>query len=361
MNTVLPVNAEAQEYVQKLYPWLAKTGEFGYCDSIGNIVIKPRFEDARSFINGYAFVKEKDKYSVINQNGQAITEPKSYAAGLYSENFYSLYKKSGNYETAGIFSDGLFTLLITKKVSDDLLPFWKWERGPLFFFKYSESRTKWEIYSLPEKKRLFRQTVTSWETPVIYQKGSWDLYNNAFKFPFSVATMGRNLAIRDQLYQLDARNSILETSGKVTDIFKDTVVTVPKETIADKLPFKEGVPCKFSKDCYMAKDPSSGKYGVFDTKTGSWKVKPEYDGLKEEIAEHIIVYMQLSHLKGWPESLYGLLDVGHNKTLTPAKYNNIARDGRVNITEYVKHTDYLYNTKNTFYYINIYTGREYKE
>jgi len=361
MNVVLPVNAEAQEYAGKLYPWMAKTGEFGYCDSIGNIVIKPRFEDARAFINGYAFVKEKDKYRVINQKGISITEPKYYAAGLYAENFYSLYKKSGNYETAGIFSDGLFTLLITKKVADNLLPFWKWERGPLFFFKYSESRTKWEVYSLPEKKKLFHQTVTSWDTPLIYQDGSWDLYSNVFKFPFSVATKGRNLAIHNQLYELDDRNRVLERPGKVTGVFKDTVAIIPKEIMTDRLPFDGGIPCKFSKGCYIGKDTLSGKYGIFDSKTVSWKVKPEYDGLKEEIADHIVVYMQINHLKGWPQNLYGLLDVQHNQKLTPAKYNDIAHDGRITITEYEKHTDYLYNTRHTFYYINIYTGKEYKE
>ncbi|QNK64061.1 WG repeat-containing protein [Pedobacter sp. PAMC26386] len=361
MNTVFPVNAKGQEQPLKLYPWLAKTGKFGYCDSLGNLVIKPKFEEGRAFVNGYAFVKENDKYSVIDQQERVVIKPKHYSAGIYAEGFYSLYKKSDNYNAAGLYSDGLFTLFITKKEYVAWWQFWKWERGPLFFFNYSIHRTKWEILSLPDKNVIFRERLSYWDLYEPYEMGSWTLYrNDSFKFPFPIASVGKSLVIKQQLYELDSNNKIQKfdsdydlqtTNREISAIFNDPD---PAAKIAerDDLPFENAIPCQFSKHCYIGKDAVTKKFGIYDSQKESWILQPEYNKLKEEIAEHIVVYSEISHPNGWPEDFLGLLDTKNNKVLTPAKYHQIDVDGRVSVTE---------NGKRIYYYINISTGKEYRE
>ncbi len=52
-----------------------ENGKYGYIDESGDYVIKPKFQDAWSFIRGSAIVKENGKYGMINKDGEFIIKP----------------------------------------------------------------------------------------------------------------------------------------------------------------------------------------------------------------------------------------------------------------------------------------------
>ena len=57
----------------------------GYADSLGNILIDPKFEDAGKFSEGMAYVKQNGKYGYIDKTGKMIIEAKYKIAGNFKE------------------------------------------------------------------------------------------------------------------------------------------------------------------------------------------------------------------------------------------------------------------------------------
>ncbi|HLG04225.1 MAG TPA: WG repeat-containing protein [Bacteroidia bacterium] len=47
--------------------------KFGYIDELGNFVVRPKFDDAWSFIRGTAVVKDKNTFKLIGKNGKFIS------------------------------------------------------------------------------------------------------------------------------------------------------------------------------------------------------------------------------------------------------------------------------------------------
>lgn len=54
---------------------VARDGKWGFMDNQGNMVIEPKYEDARSFCNGYAAVKQGGLWGFINAQGDMALEP----------------------------------------------------------------------------------------------------------------------------------------------------------------------------------------------------------------------------------------------------------------------------------------------
>ena len=55
---------------QDLIPVANEKGEWGYADSNGKIVVKCKYSQANSYINGVAIVKDDDKYGFLDSNGK---------------------------------------------------------------------------------------------------------------------------------------------------------------------------------------------------------------------------------------------------------------------------------------------------
>ncbi len=51
-------------------------GKHGYIDRLGNVVIKPEFDDCFAFSEGYASVKKGKAWGFINTNGDMVIEPR---------------------------------------------------------------------------------------------------------------------------------------------------------------------------------------------------------------------------------------------------------------------------------------------
>ena len=59
--------------------------KWGFIDSTGKFVIKPKFNSADNFNEGLALIKENNKYGFINKTGEYIVKPQYDFASGYSE------------------------------------------------------------------------------------------------------------------------------------------------------------------------------------------------------------------------------------------------------------------------------------
>ena len=58
------------------------------------MIVSPKYDDIRSFSNGYAIVLDGDKYGIINQNGREIVSPKYDMLDSFNEGI-AMYRKGG--------------------------------------------------------------------------------------------------------------------------------------------------------------------------------------------------------------------------------------------------------------------------
>jgi|TARA_B110000902_G_C14193613_1_gene545075 hypothetical protein len=81
-DTIMPNKYSSFGYVQKDKFWFKENSKFGIADTIGNILIKPLYEDLSYFSdNGLARAQKDGKYGFINEKGEVIIEFKFEDAG----------------------------------------------------------------------------------------------------------------------------------------------------------------------------------------------------------------------------------------------------------------------------------------
>lgn len=110
--------------------FLDAAGKYGYKDSNGNIVIRPVFENAWPFHEGFAVVRQNGKYGYIDEDGWVIIPTQYDGAGHFSEGLAHVKKnkkigfidqEGSNIiplqfdDVYGVFSEGLIAVNINKK------------------------------------------------------------------------------------------------------------------------------------------------------------------------------------------------------------------------------------------------------
>lgn len=99
-----PALLEAQLNLDKsanLFP-IKQNDKYGYKNTSGEIVIKPRFNEACKFSEGLACVKIKSKWGYINKNGKIVIEPQFDKAESFSNGRARVMKfKMEAYHTFG--------------------------------------------------------------------------------------------------------------------------------------------------------------------------------------------------------------------------------------------------------------------
>lgn len=73
-------------------------GKWGFADNTGNIVIEPKYEDARSFSIGLAGVKENGTWGYINTNGQYRIESQYEDCKPFATNGIAAVKEEGYWQ-----------------------------------------------------------------------------------------------------------------------------------------------------------------------------------------------------------------------------------------------------------------------
>lgn len=201
-----------------LYPWLARSGKFGYCDSAGKNIIKPRFDDAQPFRNGYAIVGENGRYGVIDAAQRTIIPLE--------------------YPSAQLFSDGLFDLVITKKGYNAWWRFWQWKFIPEFnilstsnhgpFLVTKVPKATWTILSIPDKKVLLRQKRMEGKTDnAQYWKKDW-YPDQGIPADIQISSSGNSLKVRNKLFLCGADHKLKHVAGHVLELMNDTAALIFK-------------------------------------------------------------------------------------------------------------------------------------
>ena len=53
---------------------ICKNGKWGFVNTSGEVIIKPTYDEARSFSNGVAAVKKDDKWGFINKDNKLVID-----------------------------------------------------------------------------------------------------------------------------------------------------------------------------------------------------------------------------------------------------------------------------------------------
>lgn len=76
------------------YIAIKKNGKWGYADQKGKVIIKPQYQDAKSFAMGMAPIAVENRWGYINTDGKVVIEPKYFDAGVFSEDGSAPVKNS---------------------------------------------------------------------------------------------------------------------------------------------------------------------------------------------------------------------------------------------------------------------------
>lgn len=85
---------DARLFADTTYAAVKKNGKWGYIDNSGKWFIKPTYDEARSFSNGFAAVKIGDKWGFINSDKELCIECQFDDAKEFSDNG-SVFVKEG--------------------------------------------------------------------------------------------------------------------------------------------------------------------------------------------------------------------------------------------------------------------------
>ncbi|MBL7702921.1 MAG: WG repeat-containing protein [Ferruginibacter sp.] len=98
--TLYTIPAFAQEPDMSLIPY-RKGNLWGYAAADKNIVVKPEYEEANLFYEGFAVVKKGGKYGYINKEGKVVIPIKYFAAKPFK---FGYYESKGNAQKTVLFA-----------------------------------------------------------------------------------------------------------------------------------------------------------------------------------------------------------------------------------------------------------------
>lgn len=76
-------NSQPPQY--DVYPIKMKNGKYGYMNSVGEVIIEPKFYQAFDFSEGLAAIREKGYYGYIDKTGQFVISPGFEDAGKFKD------------------------------------------------------------------------------------------------------------------------------------------------------------------------------------------------------------------------------------------------------------------------------------
>lgn len=127
-----------------LLPIIGANGRYGYIDNKGNVIVKPRFHEARSFYEGLAAVRRGSKWGFIDRTGKLVIPYRYGGTSMFIEGYAIVGMETGwGDKKKAVFG------VIDKQGNYKIQPQYKWlEFIDGKFHAYEEE-------SMHERKRLY--------------------------------------------------------------------------------------------------------------------------------------------------------------------------------------------------------------
>ncbi|GAA3523366.1 WG repeat-containing protein [Aquimarina addita] len=154
----------SQNKQDDLYPIKMNNGKYGYINSVGKVIIEPKFYYALDFSEGLAAIREKGYYGYIDKTGQFVIPP--------------------NFEDAGKFKDGI--AIVTTKEDKKVYINTKGEMIDIKLEQYYKLNKFNEGLSIIKTKNGFGYIDTKGNVVVSPQ------YKTAYNFENGLALVSKN-------------------------------------------------------------------------------------------------------------------------------------------------------------------------
>lgn len=225
----------------------------------------------------------------------------------------------------------------------------------------TDSKTN-DVYAFPQYEKIFPKEITkATASQIDFIKRTSLVYSitNSPYFLLGIFNYDNDVWAYDWLY-IDTKGNVTDSidtyNFKVLDQVGYLVWPDRKMILSNQFNDKNR---KFGKisyyrgmdDLYLIRieDGKQQKnMGLWNSRTKSWEIKPECHSISVLDTEHQIYALQKEK-----DGLYILYDNKNKKNIGLKSYKSVNSDGLVNIK-----TD---SGQNIYYYIDIYSGREYKE
>lgn len=84
-----------EQYKKQTLFRIYENNKFGYIDTTGKVIIKPKFHNAGDFSEGLAAVREDGLYGYINEQGEYVIQPEFEYASKFNEGCAVVYTNAG--------------------------------------------------------------------------------------------------------------------------------------------------------------------------------------------------------------------------------------------------------------------------
>ncbi|MCL1688849.1 hypothetical protein CMU59_09880 [Elizabethkingia anophelis] len=225
----------------------------------------------------------------------------------------------------------------------------------------TDSKTN-DVYAFPQYEKVFPKEITkATASQIDFIKKASLVYSitNSPYFLLGIFNYDNDVWAYDWLY-IDIKGNVTDSidtyNFKVLDqvgylVWPDRKMILPNQFNDKNWKFGKISYYRGMDDLYLIRieDGKQQKnMGLWNSRTKSWEIKPECHSISVLDTEHQIYALQKEK-----DGLYILYDNKNKKNIGLKSYKSVNSDGLVNIK-----TD---SGQNIYYYIDIYSGREYKE
>lgn len=224
-----------------------------------------------------------------------------------------------------------------------------------------DSKTN-EVYPFPQYEKVFPKEITkATASQIDFIKKVSLVYSitNSPYFLLGVFNYDHDVWAYDWLY-MDTKGNVVDSIGtydfKVLDqigsmVWPDRKMILPDQFIDKNWKFGKINSYEGMNNVYLIPiedEKERRTMGLWNSNTKTWEIKPEYHAISVLDTEKQIYTLQKEK-----DGLYSLYDNKNKKSIGSKAYTSINSDGLVTVK--------ANSGENMYYYIDIYTGKEYKE
>ncbi|EEI90620.1 hypothetical protein HMPREF0765_3784 [Sphingobacterium spiritivorum ATCC 33300] len=225
----------------------------------------------------------------------------------------------------------------------------------------TDSKTN-DVYAFPQYEKIFPKEITkATASQIDFIKRTSLVYSitNSPYFLLGVFNYDNDVWAYDWLY-IDTKGNVADSIGiydfKVLDqvgylVWPDRKMILPDQFIDKDWKFGKINYYRGMDEAYLIRVEDEKQYrrtGLWNNRENTWEIKPAYNDISVLDTEKQIYALQKEE-----NGLYTLYDLKNNKNIGSKAYTSVNSDGWVNLK-----TD---SGQNIYYYIDIYSGKEYKE